>query len=526
MSISVDDCIDLDGMERSILAKVKDLSVISELLKHMSSEGFDDVGLRYVGGRWVVVGIRPVVFKWKASDFKRRLKKLFFGEFIRCFHDFIPDERCVWIDLVGLPLASWAPEVYRSWCGRWEAACLRICWIEYMVLLTSDEIDSDKRWSYRDPNGNIHGLFSLPQLRSWKDYNPSDLQIWSYYGNVKEAILLHNALSRQYKRMRLDRFWYFLMLGVLVSSWRVIQLALRFLSMVESEKVEAEKAIEKIYRKLMTGAAVVMGDKRRELKGSIGNEKLDVLSGSMDQRGVAVVREGTATRVNLDEYGATCNGNPNVISSPLVSPTATLIMPHRVPYDIDVAATFGVPLTTVGDLHMLINDVEAGKHDELLSEMTNDDRMETLDALVIVGNGSSIPVTHSGHVQIPNPYRPLHLRNVLVTPNIIKNLVSVQKFTTDNKCSIDFDPYGFTVRDYHTRKTLFRCDSTGDLYPLHVASSAFALLTNNHSLSHQRLGHPSDAANKQNFPFNDLPLLLHLPLTLFTQTFGHLPSLA
>ncbi|GJW68171.1 hypothetical protein Tco_0122595 [Tanacetum coccineum] len=49
MSISVDDCIDLDGMERSILAKVKDLSVISELLKHMSSEGFDDVGLRYVG---------------------------------------------------------------------------------------------------------------------------------------------------------------------------------------------------------------------------------------------------------------------------------------------------------------------------------------------------------------------------------------------------------------------------------------------------------------------------------------------
>ncbi|GKA11906.1 zinc knuckle CX2CX4HX4C containing protein [Tanacetum coccineum] len=48
---------------------------------------------------------------------------------------------------------------------------------------------------------------------------------------------------------------------------------------------------------------------------------------------------------------------------------------------IDVAATFGVPLTTVGDLHKLINDIEAGKHIELLSGMTNDDRMETLDAL-------------------------------------------------------------------------------------------------------------------------------------------------
>ncbi|GJS88299.1 nucleotide-binding alpha-beta plait domain-containing protein [Tanacetum coccineum] len=66
MSISVDDCIDLDGMERSILAKVKDLSVISELLKHMSSEGFDDVGLRYVGGRWVWLEF-VLWIKWKAS---------------------------------------------------------------------------------------------------------------------------------------------------------------------------------------------------------------------------------------------------------------------------------------------------------------------------------------------------------------------------------------------------------------------------------------------------------------------------
>ncbi|GJX59563.1 hypothetical protein Tco_0290953 [Tanacetum coccineum] len=104
------------------------------------------------------------------------------------------------------------------------------------------------------------------------------------------------------------------------------------------------------------------------------------------QRGVAIVRESTATRVNLDESGATCDGNPKVISSPLVSPSATLIMPPRGPYDIDVAATFEVPLTTVGDLHMQINDIKAGKNDELLSEMTNDDRMETLDALGTICN--------------------------------------------------------------------------------------------------------------------------------------------
>nr|GEV11832.1 RNA-directed DNA polymerase, eukaryota [Tanacetum cinerariifolium] len=53
MFVSKDDCIDLDGMKRSILAKVKDLSVITDLLKYISSEGFVDVGVRYVGGHWV-----------------------------------------------------------------------------------------------------------------------------------------------------------------------------------------------------------------------------------------------------------------------------------------------------------------------------------------------------------------------------------------------------------------------------------------------------------------------------------------
>nr|GEV83206.1 ribonuclease H-like domain-containing protein [Tanacetum cinerariifolium] len=74
-----------------------------------------------------------------------------------------------------------------------------------------------------------------------------------------------------------------------------------------------------------------------------------------------------------------------------------------------------------------------------------------------------------------------------------------RKLTTDNKCSIDFDPYGFTIRDYHTRQTLLRCDSTGDLYPLRVAASAFALLINNHFLWHQRLGHPGDTSKLLHF---------------------------
>ncbi|GJS69136.1 hypothetical protein Tco_0701977 [Tanacetum coccineum] len=84
-----------------------------------------------------------------------------------------------------------------------------------------------------------------------------------------------------------------------------------------------------------------------------------------------------ALRANLEESGATCDGSPKVSnSSPLVSPTATINMPRGL-YNVDVAATFGVPLTTVGDLHLLIKSIEAGKHDELLSEMTNDEHDST-----------------------------------------------------------------------------------------------------------------------------------------------------
>ncbi|GKC08971.1 hypothetical protein Tco_1000581 [Tanacetum coccineum] len=84
--------------------------------------------------------------------------------------------------------------------------------------------------------------------------------------------------------------------------------------------------------------------------------------------------------------GTQLNSSPKVsTSSPLVSSFTTINMPREL-NSIDVAATFGVPLTTVGDLHKLINDIEAGKHEELLSRMTNDDRMETLDALGSICN--------------------------------------------------------------------------------------------------------------------------------------------
>ncbi|GKD26501.1 hypothetical protein Tco_1232715 [Tanacetum coccineum] len=51
---------------------------------------------------------------------------------------------------------------------------------------------------------------------------------------------------------------------------------------------------------------------------------------------------------------------------------------------------------------------------------------------VSVGDGHSIPVTNTGHSILPTPTRSLHLNNVLITPHIVKNLISVRQF---NICS-------------------------------------------------------------------------------------------
>ncbi|GKB03951.1 zinc knuckle CX2CX4HX4C containing protein [Tanacetum coccineum] len=109
--------------------------------------------------------------------------------------------------------------------------------------------------------------------------------------------------------------------------------------------------------------------------------------------------KGTTFGDGAARVGMQLRSSPKVsTSSPLVSPSSIINVPREL-YSIDVAATFGVPLTTVGDLQKLINDIDAGKHDELLSELTNEDRMETLEALGSICN--SIKVDRNNADVIP-----------------------------------------------------------------------------------------------------------------------------
>jgi hypothetical protein len=167
---------------------------------------------------------------------------------------------------------------------------------------------------------------------------------------------------------------------------------------------------------------------------------------------------------------------------------------------------------------------------------------------IIVGNGARLLVTHQAQTLIPTATSPLRLNDVLISPSLIKNLISVRCLTRDNNVSIEFDPSGFSIKDLPSRAEMLRCESSGDLYPLrlphHQALTASAMT----SMWHQRLGHPGHTVTSQilqsfdfqcnkadahscsscrlgkhtRLPFNESVSQSFFLFSLFTQMFGPL----
>jgi hypothetical protein len=112
-----------------------------------------------------------------------------------------------------------------------------------------------------------------------------------------------------------------------------------------------------------------------------------------------------------------------------------------------------------------------------------------------VGNISSLPVTSVVDTTLPGLF---YLNNVLVTPDIIQNLLSICRFTTDNWCSMEFDPFGLSMKDLSTRNVITRCDSSGPLYTMRLPSrstssssvAAPTTLLASASTWHRHLCHP------------------------------------
>jgi hypothetical protein len=121
---------------------------------------------------------------------------------------------------------------------------------------------------------------------------------------------------------------------------------------------------------------------------------------------------------------------------------------------------------------------------------------------IVVGNGFVLSIASVGDSVF---LRPFYLNDVLVAPDLVQSLLSVHRFTTDSSCSMEFDPFGLSVKDLATRRVLASYDSTGPLYtlplptlPTNLRVVLYALATTASSATwHRRLGHPcSDVLSK------------------------------
>ena len=115
---------------------------------------------------------------------------------------------------------------------------------------------------------------------------------------------------------------------------------------------------------------------------------------------------------------------------------------------------------------------------------------------VIVGNGTRLKISHVGDTVLYSPHGKLNLHDVLVVPDIKKNLISVTKLTKDNSCFFEFRSFDFKIKDQTTGKILAIRHRKDGLYALEEGGEIEALVAIKSGkapvdLWHQRLGHPN-----------------------------------
>ena len=117
----------------------------------------------------------------------------------------------------------------------------------------------------------------------------------------------------------------------------------------------------------------------------------------------------------------------------------------------------------------------------------------------MIGDGSGLPITHTGSTSLNTPYHSFTLSNVLYVPTMKRNLISISQFCKSNNTSIEFLPSSFHVKDLSTGAILLKGQTKGGVYEWPTTTSlspsssllAFSSVKTTLPTWHHRLGHPS-----------------------------------
>lgn len=153
---------------------------------------------------------------------------------------------------------------------------------------------------------------------------------------------------------------------------------------------------------------------------------------------------------------------------------------------------------------------------------------------VSLGDGSQIPIQSQGSASFSSSQRIFTLKNILHSPLLTKNLLSVLQFCIDNHVYFEFHSNFFVVKDSQSSTVLLRGLVKDELYVLlaTACSPSFQLATHltvtaSPSLVHFHLGHPStlveDEVRRHFLPSSKRPIW---PISMFTMCLGQGPCAA
>nr|GEX53459.1 RNA-directed DNA polymerase, eukaryota [Tanacetum cinerariifolium] len=94
-----DSCVSVHDLSRHVMGKVKDLNSIPNVRTLLTKEGFSDVKLTYLGGMWVIIELDNEATKLKLVQHIG--VNSWFHVLQAVIHDFVSDERIVWVDIEG-----------------------------------------------------------------------------------------------------------------------------------------------------------------------------------------------------------------------------------------------------------------------------------------------------------------------------------------------------------------------------------------------------------------------------------------
>ncbi|KAL4591014.1 hypothetical protein LXL04_003962 [Taraxacum kok-saghyz] len=135
---------------------------------------------------------------------------------------------------------------------------------------------------------------------------------------------------------------------------------------------------------------------------------------------------------------------------------------------------------------------DSGASHHITSDLSNLSLHNAYDGTdeLVIGDGSSLAITHIGSLCLRFSHTAFTLKNVLCVPSISKNIISISRLCIDNFILIQFYSFYFFIKDFKTKQILLQGMSNRGVYELRSTSPHLAFLSNKSIPWHHRLGHP------------------------------------